>query len=168
MKHYILFCLLFIIPLLGSAQDNFVMDGNQVLWQRVYENDTDIARVELNLRSKGFFRDFYHQDGVVTAELYGFRLNIEGAGYKRMSVPIYLPNGIFSAFVKVQIKEGKYRVTVSRIGYHIDRMGDSSLSDMALEDGKFSDKFFGAPSKIINYNFFGLFNDLGENDDDEW
>ena len=169
MKHLALFITLSLFPLLVHAQDNFLKDRGQVIWQRVFENDTDIDRVELNLRSKGCFRDFYSQDGLVTAELYGLRLNIEGAGYKRMSVPIYLPNGIFSAFVKVQIKEGRYRVTVSRIWYHIDRMGDTALESMALnDDGKIEDKFLGAPAKILNYNFFSLFCNLGETDDDEW
>lgn len=169
MKRILFLVFLFLLGLTVQAQENFYVDGGEIIWRRVFNADTDLGTIERNFRSKGCFKDFYSHNGIITAELQDFKMNIEAAGYKRMSLPIYLPNGYFSAFVIVQVKEGRYRVTVRRIAYHLDRLGDSMLSDVSLnDDGSIMDKFVGAPANVINYNFFNLFANLGEEEDDDW
>ena len=167
MKRILLFAILFISPLLCAAQENFYIDKGEIIWRRVFESAADLKTIETNFRAKGCFRDFNSYDGLITAELYGLRLNIEATGYKRMSLPIYIPSNSFSAFVIVQVKEDRYRVTVRRI-YLEDKLGVSSLTTFAVKDGKIDDKFAGAPSDVINYNFFALFSDLGEEVDNDW
>ena len=168
MKRICLALLLALVGLTARAQENFYIDKGEIIWRRVFESAADLKTIETNFRAKGCFRDFNSYDGLITAELYGLRLNIEATGYKRMSLPIYLPNGVFSAFVIVQVKEGRYRVTLRRVGYSIDRMGSSMLSSMAVKEGAFDDKFVGPPSDVLNFNFFNLFCDLGEEVDNDW
>lgn len=169
MKRLFFIIAVFLLGVCAHAQENFYVDGGEIIWRRVFNADTDLGTIERNFRSKGFFRDYNSGPGIITAELQGFKMNVEAAGYKRMSVPLYLPNGVFSAFVIVQVKEGRYRVTVRRITYHVDRIGSSMLSDVSLsDDGTITDKFTGAPANIINFNFFNLFCNLGEEEDNDW
>ena len=167
MKRICLTLLLALIGLSARAQENFYIDKGEIIWRRVFESAADLKTIETNFRAKGCFRDYNSYDGIITAELWGYRMFIEGTGYKRMSLPIYLPNGVFTAFVIVQVKEGRYRVTVRRI-YLEDKLGVSGLTTFAVKDGKIDDKFVGAPSDVINYNFFSLFCDLGEEVDNDW
>lgn len=162
--------LLALIPVLASAQDSpFSLDGESIIWRRVYDGTTTAGLVSYNLQASGFFRNIQASDNLVTAEMHSVKMEFKELGYKNMSLPIYLVNDTFSGFVTVQIKEDRYRVTVMRIVTHNPRLGSGSLEDLALKNGSIDPKFLDPAAIIMSHSFDGLFSELYKNTiDDEW
>ena len=85
-----------------------------------------------------------------------------------MSLPIYIPNNTFYGFVTVQIRDGRYRVTVERMVGRGSRLGPVNMNSLALENGEFDDKFLGQPAMVFDYTFDKIFSSLSKKQDDEW
>lgn len=172
MNRFILLLALLLSPLCLSAQrDAFEIDEGKVSWKRVYETQAEPEAVSRNLLETGYFHDVNTIDGMVTAELRGLRMDYKGAGYKRMSLPLYIVNNTYSGFVTVQFREGRYRVSVSRVKCFNSHYGESDLETFALDKTRaaFDKKFLEAPAAIISYTFDSLLSKLDKNDnDDEW
>lgn len=170
MKRIILLFLL-LFPIVASAQEKgFSIDGTSLKWQKVYQaQDVAIQDVAYNLQAAGVFHSIEKGDGMVTCELQGLGLDYKGSGFKRMSLPLYIANDKYSAFVTVQVREGRYRVTVDRIRHRNSNYGDGPLETFAIDkDGAFKEAFLGAPADVIEYTFDGLFSGLAKPVDDEW
>lgn len=172
MKQLLLFLALLFFPvMLYGQQEEFTIDDGMVAWKRVYETQAEPEAVSRNLLATGYFHDVNTIDGMVTAELRGLRMDYKGAGYKRMSLPLYIVNNTYSGFVTIQFREGRYRVSVTRIRCLNSRYGESDLETFALDKNKvsFDKKFLEAPAAIISYTFDSLLSKLDKNDnDDDW
>ena len=163
-----------LFPLLASAQDEalFSIDGNSLVWRKVYASETplDTRAIVYNLRLSGLFKDIMFDDGLVTCEITGLKMQYKELGYKRMSLPIYLSNDTFSGFVSVEIKPDRYRVTVARILRHNDKLGIVPLEDLATkEDGGFKSDFLQPAGRIIAFTLNKVFSALQDNNiGDAW
>lgn len=163
-----------LFPLLASAQDEalFSIDGNSLVWRKVYASETplDTRVIMYNLRLSGLFKDIMFDDGLVTCEMTGLKMQYKELGYKRMSLPIYLSNNTFSGFVSVEIKPDRYRVTVARILTHNDKLGIVPLEELATkEDGGFKSDFLQPAGRIIASTLDKVFIALQDNSiNDEW
>lgn len=155
---------------LHAQTNNFFVENGKIYWQRVYEQDADI---EAMLTNSGKFIDINTSNNIISATLKPGKVDIKGRS--AMSIPIYIRDGHVTGFVRIQQKEGKYRVTVDQIIF-ID-MVDSPLGqqgeETALEvyavkkDGSIRPYFLSTASSIINEAFIDLFMpaaDLG----DDW
>ena len=123
-----------------------------------------------NLRLSGLFKDIMFDDGLVTCEMAGLKMEYKELGYKRMSLPIYLTNDTYSGFVSVEIKPNRYRVTVARIITHNDKLGSGPLEDLATkEEGGFKSDFLQPAGRIIAYTLDKVFSGIQDNNiNDDW
>lgn len=86
-----------------------------------------------------------------------------------MSAPIYIANGMLEAHAIVQVKEGRYRVTVDGITTQIPRDKPTRLELYALRrNGEFKDGFFNAAAIILDNNLFSLFDVTTKLIDHNW
>ena len=168
MKRIYLLFLLALVPALSWAQNNFFIEDNSLVWRKVYNNSTDVETIAYQLLHDGHFKEIESSDNLVTAELRNLEIDYSGAGVKRMSLPIYIPNNTFYGFVTIQIKEGRYRVTIERMVGRGSRLGPVNMNNMTLENGGFDDKFLGQPAMVFDYTFDKVFSKLSNKQDDEW
>ena len=155
---------------MAAQEKNFFIEEGAIKWQKVFQVDSvNVKDVVHNLLAEGHFKEIESGEGMVTCELRGLSLNYQDLGFKRMSLPIYIPNDKFSGFVTVQVKNNRYRVTVDRIITANPRLGQGPLDGLALDkEGAFKPAFLGDPATIIDYNFDKLFSGLAKPIDDEW
>lgn len=162
--------LLFAQVAMFAQTNNFYVENGKIYWQRVYEQDVDIEAMLIN---SGKFIDISTANNIISATLKPGKVDTKGRSV--MDTPIYIRDGHVTGFVRIQQKEGKYRVTVDQIIF-ID-MVDSPLGqqgeETALEvyavkrDGSIRPYFLNTASSIINEAFIDLFMpaaDLG----DDW
>lgn len=139
-----------------SAEDyGFTTDGVNVRWQRVFDSDVpfDADRIIENLLSTGRCRNIQQVNGKIFCDLNVGRLVYEPMGYSRGRLPIYLTGGNFSAYIVIQLKENRYRVTASLMGFLGDNaFVSTTLEDQALKGGSFNPSFTEPAAKIIDYN----------------
>lgn len=167
----IFFLVFLLIPVLAFGQEEsfFSLNDGGLIWQKVYESNASPESVSRGLMSSGYFSDIKSAEGLVTAEMSGVHLLYKDLGYKRMRLPLYVVNDTYSAFVMVQIKDGRYRVTLSRILAHNSSFGDCHLDEFAVSDGEIDAKFLVQAGRIAGYTFNSLLSNLGINDeDDDW
>ena len=165
-----LLLLLFLFPAIAAAQErDFTIDSGNLLWRKVYKKPASSETVFRNMTASGLFDNIQAGDSLLTAEMRPVMLRYKELGYKRMSLPLYIVNDSFSAFVSVQIREGRYRVTVERIMIHSPQTGDGELEYFALRGGSFKPDFLKSPSEIIDHTLDSIFCNIGKiDDDDEW
>lgn len=172
MKRIVLLVMLSVLPIFAFAQeDRFSIDGESLIWRKVYIVDEEVTARALayNMHMAGVFHEFFFDDGLITCELEGLKPQFKDLGYKRMSLPIYLSSGTISAFVSVEYKSDRFRVTVARMIVKNDKLGNSDLEDFAVkEDGGFKKEFFDPAGKIIAHTFDAIFSNLATGIDDEW
>lgn len=160
-----------LISLASFAQtNNFYVENGKLYWQRVYEQNIDI---ESMLTNSGKFIDINFANGVISATLKPGKVDVKGRG--PMDIPIYIRDGHVTGFVRIQQKEGRYRVTIDQIVFidmvdsPLGKQGEeTSLETYAIKkDGSLRPYFLNTASAIINDSFTDLFvlrNDLG----DDW
>ena len=170
MKRFALLALLSLLPLAASAQaSDFAVEGGALVWRRVYSKATTTEAVVRNLLASGLFKDVQASGDIVTAELRGLSLEYKSLGYTRMELPIYLVNDKFSAFVTVQVREGRYRATVERIKMYSRNYGESTIESQAVKGGALAPKFQGAPARIVGHNLDSILSQLDKNTaNDDW
>ena len=106
----------FVISLYAQETSNFtIIDGTKLIWQKVYETKLSEQELLNTLINSGNFTDILSVDGKTTFNVNRAKVDYESAGYTRMDIPIYVSANDLSCFVTVQVKEGRYRVTVERI-----------------------------------------------------
>lgn len=168
-KAIILFtALFFAIGISAQESEHFHVRNDGLVWQKVYMAEgVSIEKIIQGLLPLSCVSDVTEVAGTVTCEIKGLRMNFKGAGYSRMSIPIYLANGIFYGYVTVQVREGRYRVTVERIVF--ENMGTSEIEYFAIKDGALKKGFLEKDGKIMDYTFDSLFSKLANSVlDDEW
>ena len=92
---------------------NFNAEDGKIYWQKVYEKDIDIVS---SLTNAGIFTDIISTNGVVSARMKQTAIDLNGRS--TMSVPILIRDGNMTCFVRIQSKEGRYRVTAEQFKIH--------------------------------------------------
>ena len=128
MKRLLLLICFFIGSLwVASSQEkdtyNFTTKDGDVIWQKVYPTNLSTKEVFDAIKTSGNLFDITETDQVMTGNLVERVAEYSSLGYKRGNVPIFV-NHLLGGFVKVEMRDGRYRVTISKL-YRID---DSSPS----------------------------------------
>lgn len=151
MKRFMLIIAIVFATFSISNAQGFYIDNNQLAWQKIFESDMNATDIVKSMHMSGNFRDIQIiDDSFIVATLRITSVNYEKLGYKRMSLPLYISNNNFGpANIIIQVKEGKYLVTVNNMLLS-ERPGTSmggDLDDVALADNGFSSTFsqYGAP-----------------------
>lgn len=170
MKKFFLISLLFMASMIASAQsNNFYSNGDKIYWQMVYEEDTDIIAL---LANSGRFEQISEVDGVVYAHMIPGEVDLKGR--RRGTTPMFLLHNM-TFFVKIQQKEGRYRVTCDRFVFiqnittALSEQGETTpLETYALKrDGTFKPGFYTSDAAtILDQMLTSLFTEPEEFGDD--
>lgn len=153
---FLALCLLFSIKIYAQENNNFtIIDGSQLIWQKVYETSLTEQEIVNTLINSGEISDVSFIDGKITFNINRLKVDYESAGYTRMEIPIYVSANDLSCFVTIQVKEGRYRVTAEKLTLVAHTTGGlyvagekASMETYAIKKGTFSNNFNKSP-KII-------------------
>ena len=147
----------------------FQIAEGRVIWQSVYSTSLNSEDAARRLTIEGF-RVVDATDSMVTFYCDGLNVAPEEFGYSRGETPMYVTgnNLLFRGFI--QIKDGRYRVTLDRFilmnnittaGGVFTAGSTSPIESQALNGTDFSSGFKKIPARIYNqllYRKFFLFN----------
>jgi hypothetical protein len=147
-----------------SAQtiNNFTIVDSKVEWQNIYNTSMDSNNLYKSLVLSGIFKEITKTDGILFGEMKPMDADYLGAGYSSMLSPIYISGSLITAFAIIELKEGKYRVTLKNIQFFqkqsdalTEKGAQHSLEDFALKSNQqeFKRLFGKSASEILNYTF---------------
>lgn len=180
MKRLVIALSLLVVPFVGIAQDDsrFSTDGTSVIWQNVYQTQLDSAAVVDGLLSSGHFDNVVLTKDGFTCRIIPHEANYRGAGLKRGQVFMYISSADVEGRAVVQIREGRYRVTVDEVVFITNISGGGGMFTLgertALEryalngSGEFKSRFWNkGSSPVLDYDLFSLFDVKEQGDQDE-
>ena len=180
MKKIAFFAILLAIPAILLAQDEsrFSTDGASVIWQNVYQTQLDSASVVDGLIASGHFDGIILTRDGFTCRIIPHEVDYRGAGMKRGLTSMYLLDGELEGRAVVQIREGRYRVTVDemvftgKISSPLSKPGERTKLELyALNgSGRFRSNFWNkGSSPVLDYDLFSMF-DVKEKEaqDEDW
>ncbi len=143
---------------------NLKVEQNSLVWQKIYyesRTQSDITRL---LLTSGKVANIKTIDEVIVCEIPQIKFDYESAGFKRGNTPIYLIGNDFTAFVQIQIKEDRYRVTVSdivlitNITTPLGRVGETDIIETyAVRNGSLTKSAIKYIEPILNEQFDRIF-----------
>ncbi|MHC6200328.1 hypothetical protein [Elizabethkingia miricola] len=173
MKKYLSILLLALSTVAYGQLEGFTSNNRQVIWQNIYETSLSFDNIkDVISKNKGIFKDIAFSENSIDGLIENVDADYKGAGYTFMGTDILLSNSAIQSHFTIDYKEGKYRVTLSKIefktkntinaGYGLNMMssnGVNTLEPVALRNGKdeFKSGFEGKFSKTLNYTFKNLF-----------
>lgn len=122
----VLFVVFVLISQLSLAQDillndtnNFKIQNDKVIWQYVYETELAENDIVDFFKKSRLFEIQEIKDKLILGTVVEKPIDYKRYGFKSMNVPIYIRDGRFDYNLIIEIKNGRYRVTISDI-YCID------------------------------------------------
>jgi hypothetical protein len=172
------FIAMFLLGFAANGQvltNNFFIENGDLNWQKVYSTNLSLSELSTQLKTSGIFEKMEVDSLFISGELRQFDVDYKGAGYSMFTVPSYVGNTRVSGFALIELKDGRYRVTLSKIllidavnAGGVFKIGQERyLNDFALVNGKPRDYFKKAPSVIYDYTFNKLL-ELKEKKKDDW
>ena len=180
MRKFALFAILLAIPAILLAQDEsrFSTDGASVMWQNVYQTQLDSVAVVDGLIASGHFDGIILTRDGFTCRIIPHEVDYRGAGMKRGLTSMYLLDGELEGRAVVQVREGRYRVTVDemvftgKISSPLSKPGERTKLELyALNgSGRFRSNFWNkGSSPVLDYDLFSMFNvKEKEAQDEDW
>lgn len=168
MRRFVLCAALLALSVFSRAQDDsrFSTDGASITWQNVFQTQLDSAGVVDTLLGSGRFDNVILTKDGFTCRIIPHEVDYRGAGMKRGIVAMYLLGGEMEGRAIVQIRDGRYRVTVDGIVFTttletpLSKTGErSKLEIYALNgSGQFRSNFWNKGSApVLDYDLFSLF-----------
>lgn len=145
-----------------TENENFLIENNQVLWQKTYETELSKEDVIDKIKTAGKFENINIDQDKVTANIINLSIDYKGFGESEMSTPIYLSRSFVKAFIIFEFKNKKYRTTIKNIKFiqkYDDALSNANevteIETYALfkKNTEFKNSFSKKPSKILNYTF---------------
>lgn len=144
-----------------SVPNHLRIEAGSVIWQKVYDGRLDQTALFRNLSGAGYFLDIIETEGYVTCHIRPTRLVYDPLGFRKGILPLYIANGEMTAFVSIQIKEDRYRITVERIAF--DGIPVEFFAVKDHHPGLFKDSFQEeGPMAILNYNLGLIFDSINK------
>jgi len=179
MRKIALFAILFAFSATLSAQDEsrFSTDGSTVTWQQVYQTPLDSASVIDGLLGSGRFDNVILTKDGFTCRIVPHEVDYRGAGMKRGLVSMYLLGGEMEGRAVVQIREGRYRVTVDGIVFTttvetpLSKTGERTKLELyALNgSGQFRRNFWNkGSSPVLDYDLLTTFEIKEDDNNEDW
>ena len=174
MNRFLFLICLFIGSLgFASAQEKdayyFSTQDGDVIWQKVYPTNLSTKEVFDAIKTSGNLFDITETDQVLTGNLVERVAEYSSLGYKRGNVPIFV-NHLLGGFVKVEMRDGRYRVTVSKM-YRIDDTTPArERTDFTFYVNRKGElRFFPETARIIfDANFNKMFEIKDTADEEDW
>ena len=140
-------------------------DDTHVIWQCTYESDLNAKTVVHRLKMEGL-RLLDSAEGLIAFYCDGLHINPEDFGYSRGVTPMFVTGNDLAFRGFIQLKEGRYRVTLDRISCinNITTAGGvfvkgniESFEANALDGREFTHTFRKIPARIYNMAFYRIF-----------
>ena len=180
MRKIALFAILLAFSAISWAQNEsrFSTDGSSVVWQNVYQTQLDSAGVVDGLLASGHFDGVILSKDGFTCRVVPHEVDYRGAGMKRGLTSMYLLGGELEARAVVQIREGRYRVTVDEMVFTttletpLSKRGERTKLELYVltGGGAFRSNFWNKGSApVLDYDLLSLFEvKAAEAQDDDW
>ena len=145
-----------------SETNNFGIENGQVIWQKVYETNLTHSQIISQIKSSGDFKNISENDESLSAEIDQLSLDFKGFGISEMSTPIYVARSYINAFVLIEFKENRYRVSIKNIKLvqkyddALSKAGETTdieLFALKKQNTEFKSNFLNKPSGIIDFTF---------------
>lgn len=111
---------LFILPFSGIAQDsdteylNFEINSNgDLVWQKIYELDVTLEELQQYFTNESFTSNIKLIDDIFSGQSKGRKIGVSKTSKWRTIGA----NLFYEAFISVEFKEGRYRVTLTDIKF---------------------------------------------------
>ncbi len=146
--------------------ENFLVNNGQMQWQKVYEKSIEINEVSNVMNKNGMFYDVGVTENTINFKFKDYKIDYKSSGKSLMSIPSYISNGQYAGNGYIDIKEGKYRVTINHLTYLFTTLNLSgnnmNQTSFILEDGtvKKGTNDFTSRFKKDAYLFNNSFNNL--------
>ena len=156
---------------------NFKIDNGSVIWQKIYKTNYSKEEIINHFKKSGFIKNLELSEDLLTGEIKNIEADYAGAGYRKMSTPMVLLSENISAFVSIQFKETRYRVTVKQIKFAtmlettLSKIGETiPIERYALRKKNtiFKNDFLGDPCNILDYTFNKIFEIKEKAEDEDW
>ena len=153
------------------SSNNFKVENNNIVWQKVFRHDVSINDIHETLMLKGDVKKLKVADGILFFELtFDNKQDLYRHGYRRGSYPSYLGlGGEYSGFV--QVKDGRYRVTVNNVrfiddinGLLIDDLTASATRKGKIREGNRTQKVLNVFNEYFTDKFEVSMQELSNND----
>lgn len=150
---------------MNAQVNNFsVTESGKLIWQKVYDTNASYDDIYNLVQNNGSFADIKGGDGMITFSIKPTPVDFESMGYNRGTIAIYVSSYDFSGFATIQVKDGRYRVTVEKIRMirtittSVGRAGDETpLETWAVRGTSLASAFSKTPSTIYNQFLTDLF-----------
>lgn len=178
MKPIIIFlCSTFLFGFNLLETDNFEIENGQLIWQKVFDTDLTKEQFINEIKSSGQFDNIIENNENFTAEINQLSLDFKGYGISELSTPIYIARSYLKAFVLIEFKEQRYRVTLKSIKLvqkyedALSKVGETTdIEIFALKNRntEFKITFLNKSSKIMDFTFQKITNFTGVTKKDKW
>ncbi len=156
--------------------NNFIVNESSLQWQKVFTTDLTFQELSEELKNNGLFDRMELSKNTITGDSKILFANYQAAGFTNLETAAYVSDSYFKAFVVVEFKEGKYRVTLKDIlltpkTYDSTKKVElNNLDYYALKTWKnvFTEAFKKAPSLILDYTFTKKAEVRKKSDQGEW
>lgn len=161
MRKTIFVALLALLGFAAQAQTpedfHFYLEDQGVCWRQVFESPADSTTLLDHLFGSGNFTDITEISTGVSFMIAPRKIDTRAAGFKAGSVAMYVSNYTMTAHGLLQMKEGRYRVTIDRIVFQSGQ--DTTLETYALNKRmEFKPVFVSMnAAKAIDYELTRLF-----------
>ena len=134
MKAKLCFAFFVCLGIVANAQTpedfHFYVEGQGICWRQVFESPADSTAVLDFLIGSGNFTDIAEISNGISFIITPRKIDTRAGGFKAGSVAMYVSNYLMTAHGLLQMKEGRYRVTVDRIVFQA--RPDTTLETYAL------------------------------------
>lgn len=160
-----------------ESVNNFHIEENSIIWQRVFEKSLNFEQLYTLVNDSGQFELLKKEENKITGELKQIDADFKRAGFTEMGIPMYIPRSSYSAFVIIDFKDGKYRVTIKKIVLTqkyddpLSKQGEkTNLESFGLKRGKseFTASFIKSPAQILDYTLTQKFDFKETGEKDNW
>lgn len=169
---YIIIIISLITTLSVTAQDNFILAGGNVTWEKVYETTKSKEEIISHFEKSGLFKIFKVLDDKIMTTLKPQAIDVDKTGVA--GVPPILRKTDYAGTVFISFKPGKYRITYNKILVvgqgDLVKKGERQSFEMHYvnKDGKAYRKYFlKRPKTIYNEHFDAIFT-IAEAKKEDW
>jgi len=134
-----LFLILLLSPVLSFAQlENFSIDNNNVVWQKVFNDSTSTDHLTKQLKLSGKFINVQNLNNDIEFDFEYTRDDFKIYGYTYMRGAFFISNGGVCKGI-IEFKDNKYRVTITRIIVKElkPHFNEAPLSEYAVKKNQF-------------------------------
>ena len=180
MKKILITFVLSVISFAAFAQDAdtyyFAADDGKIFWRCIYDTEMNQPEILSRMETSTEVADIVSRDGKITCRILPHHINYKGAGVPQAAAVGLLVLSEMSASATIDIKEGRYRVTVDNFVFETTQTttaihaGDRHPIEFYYlgRKGDIKGNFFTSKVALcIDYELNELFS-LKDKSDDEW